>query len=351
MVWRWVHQGLEVGWSGVDLFFVLSGFLIGGILLDHRQARNYYSTFFIRRACRILPLYLALLTPLFLGIAFHDRIPKLAEAASSGEISPISHLCFVQNIEMALRASFGERWIATTWSLAVEEQFYLLAPFIVRRISHQSLFRLALVLAIGSPILRTLLFFTLPSYQAHVATYVLLPCRWDALFFGVLVAVAWRNPRWIEQIRTSRRFLMALLSTFAIGSLALALFSPEFGSTAMVTVGHTILSAFFALLLLVALVFRPTWTRLLEWKILGGAGLISYGLYLFHEPIISVMFRFVFHRDRNITDPMDVAVALASIATTAIVATLSWLLFERGFLRIGHRFRYETGSGGESEIR
>src|SRR5215467_9983632 len=113
-----------LSWSGVDLFFVLSGFLIGGILLDHKNSPSYFKTFYIRRVCRILPLYILCLALFYM-------------TKSSGWLwnSPLpwySYATFTQNFWTAFRGNSAEAlWLVPTWSLAVEEQFYLTLPLLL----------------------------------------------------------------------------------------------------------------------------------------------------------------------------------------------------------------------------
>ena len=122
----WVFQ---IGWSGVDLFFVLSGFLIGGILLDHRESKRILQTFYIRRACRILPLYLATFTLYVIGVYLFDNRVRTNFALpfiNHGPIWPFA--TFTQNYWMAIAHEWGCAFNGMTWSLAVEEHFYLLLP-------------------------------------------------------------------------------------------------------------------------------------------------------------------------------------------------------------------------------
>src|SRR5579862_7509574 len=130
-----IRDVFPLSWSGVDLFFVLSGFLIGGILMDHRDSTDYFKTFYIRRACRILPIYFIWII-LFFSIAW-----LFSSHASSGwyaeEFRRIPHLpdwryfFFLQNFNMATTNDFGPVWTGITWSLCIEEQFYLLMPLII----------------------------------------------------------------------------------------------------------------------------------------------------------------------------------------------------------------------------
>ena len=127
-------RSLRLAWSGVDLFFVLSGFLIGGILLDQRASPGYFKAFYARRFCRIFPVYF-----LWLGLFF--ALLALAPGFTSSPAfrhlfdKPLpawSYATFTQNLVIARWETFGPDWLAITWSLAIEEQFYLLLPLMVR---------------------------------------------------------------------------------------------------------------------------------------------------------------------------------------------------------------------------
>src|SRR5215475_5135109 len=138
--WSSVIKPLRLTWSGVDLFFVISGFLIGGILLDARNSSRYFQTFYLRRTFRILPIYY-----LFLAFYFARHLPIRFMAGTFGDTSPLpipffSFVTFTHNFWMASYGWFGAWGIAPTWSLAIEEQFYLTIPFAIRRISTRSLY-------------------------------------------------------------------------------------------------------------------------------------------------------------------------------------------------------------------
>jgi peptidoglycan/LPS O-acetylase OafA/YrhL len=113
--------------SGVDLFFVLSGFLIGSILLDNREAANQFKVFYLRRFCRILPIY-------FVWIALFFVLGKLLlnDWLFASRYPAWSYPTFTQNFFMSNIGGFGAGWLAVTWSLAIEEQFYLTAPLLIR---------------------------------------------------------------------------------------------------------------------------------------------------------------------------------------------------------------------------
>src|ERR1700746_660274 len=119
----------QLSWSGVDLFFVLSGFLIGGILLDVRASPNYFKTFYIRRIFRIVPLYYPWLFCL-IGLLFFSGSAFQKQSAHLGiDWRTWGHFLFLQNLWTNHYSTLADWWLGVTWSLAIEEQFYLAAPF------------------------------------------------------------------------------------------------------------------------------------------------------------------------------------------------------------------------------
>src|ERR1700687_5933565 len=187
----------RLGWSGVDLFLVLSGFLIGGILLDARDSPNYFRAFYLRRVHRILPIYY-LWVSLFVLVKFSASrwLPApLTESAGAFHTLPFYYL-FLQNFLTQVPGTLGWYWLAVTWSLAIEEQFYLVAPLLVRFLSTRSLVFTLGATVILAPVLRALMY----SYESGILGskgyyYVLMPFRADALALGMLAAVAWKTPR------------------------------------------------------------------------------------------------------------------------------------------------------------
>lgn len=189
-IFRYLVVAGRLAWSGVDLFFVLSGFLIGGILLDAQRSPHYYKTFYLRRAFRILPIYAVLL-----ALAATRNLP--VHWAVLGKLYPsnipwVCYLTLTQNFAMALGMR-GLMSLSPTWSLAVEEQFYLTVPLIVRKLSRLHLTRLLVMALVAAPLLRTLLYHFYS--RGPIACHRLMPCRADALSLGVLSALACRDRR------------------------------------------------------------------------------------------------------------------------------------------------------------
>lgn len=153
---------LRLGWTGVDLFFVLSGFLIGGILLDARGASNFFRTFYIRRFYRIVPIYAVLLGLCFF-ITFLVKRAYIPEFTwmTENRLPWTSYLCFGQNIWMAVHGSWGSGDLRPTWSLAVEEQFYLTLPIVIWFLETRLLRKVLVGIVAGVPVLRTILWILL----------------------------------------------------------------------------------------------------------------------------------------------------------------------------------------------
>jgi len=192
---------LRLTWSGVDLFFVLSGFLIGGILYDAKRSGSYYRTFYLRRIHRICPLYFIWLTLFVVGLYFVHNGRPLRDLFNL-DLPWWSYPLFIQNLFM--HKDFGAQWLAITWSLAVEEQFYLILPLLVRNLSNRGITMLAAASILGAPVVRGILWL---SGNVYFGPYTLLSSRADAFGFGVLVALACRNKRVWEWLASRRQHL------------------------------------------------------------------------------------------------------------------------------------------------
>jgi peptidoglycan/LPS O-acetylase OafA/YrhL len=250
-------------WSGVDLFFVLSGYLIGGGLIDHRTSENLFAVFYARRAARILPLYALLLLML----------------AIDGTATPFWRLLtFTQNFGFHDLVQY-DLSVVVTWSLAVEEQFYLVLPLLVCLLPPRWLPAVAIVLAASAPLWRAVL--------DPIDASALLPCRMDALFLGVLCAWAVRQPRWRILLERRRASLHAAIAVGAAGFVVMTWADVTGSSPGMWTLGVSWLAVFYALLVLTAVTARPL-TGWLRWarRPLCLMGLCAYGLYLFHVPLL-----------------------------------------------------------------
>jgi peptidoglycan/LPS O-acetylase OafA/YrhL len=323
----------RLGWAGVDLFFVLSGFLIAGILLDNRESPKYYKVFYARRALRILPLYCVWLLSFFVLSALLHPIQGTPRYDNFGMIlHPLSYLTFTQNIEVAGTGSVGAQWMGPSWSLAVEEQFYLLLPLIVRNTRRGALVRGAVVAILLAPFLRYIAFHTLTA----IAPNFLLPCRMDALAWGVLLAIAARRPaiKWLQ-------FFEGVLAPLCPAVIGLYLWGGElpghWNAVIMPTVTG-LLSAIF----LSRLVRRDsgsyTWLRA---GLLPRLGTITFGLYIVHQGLNHLFHDLYFGAIPGVSTPATLLVTTVSFATSLLLAIASWRWFEKPLTDWGRRtFRY-----------
>jgi peptidoglycan/LPS O-acetylase OafA/YrhL len=258
-----VGQAFSFGWLGVNLFFVLSGFLITGILLDTRTRENYWRSFYVRRVLRILPLYLAVLV-----------IIKATIGVSWLYI--LMCLFYLANFAYLLPA--GSLYYAPLWSLAVEEQFYLLWPLVVRKFRKRTLAGLCVAGIVISPVLRALSISKMvPLGDVYFTTW--LVC--DNLLYGALLAIFLRTAA-----ATARRVRMLTMTTgllavvFAVAGFGLHMMSRNTAAGAAFQPEPFLLLFIFLLLLALQYGDRPViYSTLAPLRFFG---YISYGLYMFH---------------------------------------------------------------------
>ena len=183
----------ELGWSGVDLFFVLSGFLIGGILVDNRESQHYFSVFYARRAFRILPIYIAITGGYGAVWAFGGSSRMLVQHLFDPPMPWYSYATFTQNLWLG-KHEYWRVFNNPTWSLAVEEQFYITLPFVVRFVPRKHLFKIVSFIGILAALLRPILMSLGVVNGTQSYTWTLF--RADALMIGVLCALVLRNKQW-----------------------------------------------------------------------------------------------------------------------------------------------------------
>jgi peptidoglycan/LPS O-acetylase OafA/YrhL len=334
-------SAFRLGWAGVDLFFVFSGFLIGGILLDARRAENYFSAFYVRRFFRILPLFytwvcLFAATSLFFGPFFSHYLPVLT---SDFRLLPIYFL-FLQNYFTLTHSSLAWYWLAPAWSLGVEEQFYLISPPLVRVLSIARL-KTVLFATLGfAPLLRTALLLLWPASRSGVSAW--MPCRADSLAIGVLAAILWRQgiiQNWYAAHRTAFYVILAVLSS-AIPVFTKWLFAPD--TFWMASLGLSWLAFFYVDLLLWCLLEpRGLWSRLLQCSFLREMGRLSYCIYLIHLLLLGLCHALLRHQRPSIATLSAASISLLALLLTLLLAKFSWHFFEHPLIHRGHIRKYK----------
>ena len=326
--------------SGVDLFFVLSGFLIGGIQLDARESSRYYSTFYARRAYRILPLYYAAAIPFLLRHLAGRFLPGALGGTSPLTVPWWSYLTFTQNFFMVSSGrGMGAAAMLVTWSLAIEEQFYLLIPVVVRKFRGERL-AIALVTAIAMvPVLRLVLHFTLPN--AGFACFALMPCRVDALCLGVLTAYLVRRPGFWNGLMEHRKLLWWTTGILSAGVVFISYPAYDVFSERMTTWGDSWVAFFYTSCLMVTVSSSTVaWHHAMCKPWLKRLGTLAYCTYLLHFPLIQTARRFFYVLLPSHPGIAYVTSGVSAVSVTLVLATLSWRYFEQPLLRRGHTYQY-----------
>lgn len=321
---------LQLSWSGVDLFFVLSGFLIGGILIDHRKSPRLAPIFYLRRSLRILPLCAVTLLVLFgyLGMGDYSKLPAWVYAT------------FTSNIGMAYLSTWDGPALSVLWSLAVEEQFYLLSPWLILWLRPARLPYALVSMIVLAWVFRLIALSYDPS---GFSSHLLMPCRMDAFGLGMLVAWAVRSSAaraWLTRYIPRWWLPLVLLSPALI---ALSVTHARQGQWALCLYGYTSLGLFYAWSVYVVVAVRPTLlVHVLDWRPLVSLGRLSYFIYLWHVIVLTVLnWRLLHTREQVLLDtPSILVVIVAAVAVTWALAALSWRVFEGPLVRWGQRFAY-----------
>jgi peptidoglycan/LPS O-acetylase OafA/YrhL len=331
-VLRRVLDLLEMSPLSLDIFFILSGFLIGGILLRTRNAPDYYKTFYRRRFFRILPLYYAWIALFCVFYFVGQGWGLLTPRGYSGAFYLASFVFLFQNLSIAIIES--TYIVAPTWTLVVEEHFYLLVPLCVRRLSPRRLVHALFAVVVLAPLFRGVLFKYIGqrSEWADIATRIWPPCRADALAMGVLLAIVWRSPElraWMQKHLSLFGWGMFASSGFAILLACMANANFYYCRFLNVSLGRSAVEL--ACFCLIAhLICRPQsgFGRFLCSNLMRELGKISYCLYLIHWGVLWMIFRFVLHTPFGERLWLDFAIAPVALLISIGIAELSWNYFE-----------------------
>jgi peptidoglycan/LPS O-acetylase OafA/YrhL len=332
------------GWMGVDLFFVLSGFLITGILLDTKGATNRFLSFYTRRFLRIFPVYYL---TLLLWFVLLPRLTTIPASDTRPELAPWYWL-YLSN----WLGADSVRMLNHFWSLAIEEQFYLVWPTIVFLCRRRTLAAIAVAVLLGALVLRGYL--VLGRSESFQIAYRGTFARADTLVVGALCALAVRTPRVTVFIVHSWRRLAAAI---AGGWLVVASLSRGFAlETHVVQTAGFSMTALLSGLIVVGCVLPNSQAvgqtagsgstllkRMLSVRLLRRLGKVSYGMYVIHWPLFLLSGDLVKRIPRLLafvaTTPGLLAYVAAGVLGTFLCAVLSWHLFEKHFLGLKDHFR------------
>jgi peptidoglycan/LPS O-acetylase OafA/YrhL len=346
-------QLAQGGWMGVDLFFVLSGFLITGILVQTREQTHYFRNFLGRRFLRIWPLYY--LSLLVLLILIPLAVPAIPPELQSMRDKQWWFWLYASNWLFAREGGFAQTSGGYFWSLAVEEQFYLLWPLVVYLLTPRGLLRTSVALLVVSLIARVVL------ARAGVGTgslYTMTFTHLDGLAVGSSIAICVRSPQGEARLR---RLVPAVAIVAALGLLAVRYADGDlfFWSRNMAIYGYTLIATLFgALLVWVLAGGHQASIRRLAFSngFMTRCGKYSYALYMVHVPVASLLYPRILGGLSGIIsvigyESVFLIAAAASFALSWALAVSSWYLFEKRILALKRFFTYSSEPGSAAEVR
>jgi peptidoglycan/LPS O-acetylase OafA/YrhL len=320
---------LMFGWLAVDIFFVLSGFLIGKLILERQQHSNFFSVFYVRRCCRIIPAYVITVVVCF---ALIERLPsQWTDAETSFPLW--SYLLFVQNFYMAGTGSVGAHWLAPTWTLAVEEHFYLIVPALIVFVRKQWLPTIFVVTAVAAIALRVVIYYY--SDLHHYAAVVLLPGRADLLTCGLLAAIAYKNPSidWSRLIPTLRILPIAALIASGLAYLV----DPKLFNVLSPTFVGIGCAAY-----IICIVLGTPEAKRYHSKVLQFFGNNGYCLYLTHLPVLGLMHGLILGAKPGLITPEQWLVTFAALPIAVLVGWGMTKAVEEPLTRYGRTWQWSA---------
>jgi peptidoglycan/LPS O-acetylase OafA/YrhL len=313
--------------SGVDLFFIISGFLITNILINTKNNPRFFRNFYGRRFLRIIPLYYAILI-------FASFIIPLIHIESFKKFSDISltpYWFFLSNYAIAAKGNFQHGLVDLSWSLSLEEQFYVFWSLCVYFFAEKHLRKIAILVLILCPILR---YFAYTSGQSLVAIHIMTHTRIDTILMGSMLALFMR-----DNMVTTKNLLFTLALCFLI---FFGLYALPFG--VKLALGYSFLGGIYMSLVGLAIFASQNQNlnlsflrKILENNLLVHIGLYSYGIYLLHNPIQKVL-QIVYRPVLNLV-PLNIAFhqfifVLIVLAISSALAALSYHFYELKWLRL-----------------
>lgn len=315
----------RMGWLGVDLFFVLSGFLITKLLCERQITFNIVKAFIVRRVLRIFPIYFLFLFLIFIvGGNYFSRVIPLFSTLLDNQIffwTYLQNYFFLQH--------HVSNFINPLWSLAVEEHFYLIWPFALWVFTKNRI--------ILSIVIITLILLLRVISNNTSANYVATHLRADALIMGSVAAFLI-----LEKIIIPIKYMFGLFFILTFSILLIILLNPTFLPTdkTINTFGFTLFDLLFSVIIYGAITYRDKFiffVKILESKFLTFLGKYSYGIYLFHWPLLKWT-DYSYKLEHSFMN--DLGKNILILIITIILAVISFEAFENKFLKLKVHFKY-----------
>lgn len=329
-----IHEYLFFGWLAMDIFFVLSGFLITDILLNTFGEKNFLKNFYVRRLLRVFPLYYTSLVLFLLVLPHVQGLPIRLDYFVDNQAW---FWTFTQNWLMIFFAGKGQYALNHLWSMAVEEQFYLLWPLVVVFVKRpRLLFSMLALLLVAVIVLRFWLWVEKIEGLAYYNLYTFT--RIDGICVGCMVAL-------LQKINRDflGKYMAWVVMAFAAFNFIFYLVNLQFGDSFpyLALVGFSTFSMIFGLLVYVIVNRRSAFfTAVFDIALLKFLGRISYGTYIFHWPLYLIVHPFLYQWTATGLSSTG-AQLFTSVTATVLAYTLGYLsyrYFEMRFLRLKKYF-------------
>ncbi len=322
---------LMLGWLAVDGFFVLSGYLIGRLILDKSKHRNFFWVFYVRRICRTFPIYFfCVIAVFYINDVFHP-------ATTYGEETSLplwSYMAFVQNFWMVSYDTIGQHWLAPTWTLAVEEQFYLIAPAMI--VFTPRRFLMPVLVSLVALAMVSRIYFLTSSEFSNLAAQVMLISNGDVLVAGIIAAVALKT--WKLDWARYDQFLRVAPVVLLTATMALAMITGS-ASPIFQTLAQTMVAAAFSLMIMSLVRGSPEAPRY-ENKVLRFFGNISYAVYLTHLATLGILHNLILGTAPDIATPAQIAVTTLALPVTVLTSWILTKIVEEPITSYGRSFKW-----------
>ena len=323
----WLNAG-RFFMHGVTLFFVLSGFLVGSLLLHYKNSKNYFKAFYFRRAARILPLYYLLLISYY----FTKYVVFLnVQQAELSSLSPEwTYPFFLQSFYIP-KLGLGPGMLNVCWSLCIEEQFYLFAPILIYFIENNKLIIICICGILASLFSRMLI----PGVD-DLAILALITSRFDSIFMGMILAVIYQKKAFMADLKANSIQLYVLLLILVAGIII------GFNNFSMGVFKFTWFSLFFTVILLIPLSNSDSvFCKIFNLKALKYFGKYSYGIYLYHMPVFFLLHaaneKYGFSLNSN---NKLIMFNSATILVIVLISVISYNIFEKRFVNRAQLYKY-----------
>jgi peptidoglycan/LPS O-acetylase OafA/YrhL len=330
-------ESTRVGWFAVIGFFALSGFLIGRLILERQHHANFFSIFYIRRILRMMPPFFVVLAALYGAFALiGDRHWAHIDVA----FPAWTYATFTQNFYMIYQDALGPHWLAPTWTLAVEEHFYLLAPATLVFTPRRHLLKALIAVTLLSLALRCYLLSVGMMFPARV----LFPAVADTIVIGIIAALAWKTNgiNWARWDLSLRLAAPVTLTTAAL----LKLVDDKSGTIMFSTLGTTLIAIGASCLILSILRGAPEAKRF-ESRVLCFFGHLSYCIYLTHMAVLGLMHGLILGTRPDLATSAQLWVSVAALPVAVAVGWLLYRAVEEPCMQFARRFAWSRDARTE----